>query len=147
MQQEKQKLTQDINKKKDIFVNQNQATFQTYTQKYDTVMKEKMIMKLEKERLVAKVENLEKSLLQLEEGTEDKDKTELKSKLLETQESSKPQLRKEKPKIQAGTPTPYPASDPANPYAGDDKEPMNPQLQLVKTFKGHLMGCTGLCYN
>ena len=47
-------------------------------------------MKLEKERLVAKVENLEKSLLQLEEGTEDKDKTELKSKLLETQESSKP---------------------------------------------------------
>ena len=64
--------------------------FQTLTQKYDTVMKEKMIMKLEKERLVAKVDNLEKSLVQLEEGTEDREKTELKSKLMETHESSKP---------------------------------------------------------
>lgn len=33
-------------------------------------MKEKMIMKLEKERLIAKVENMEKSLLQIEDDAE-----------------------------------------------------------------------------
>ena len=53
-------------------------------------MKEKMIMKLEKERLIAKVENLEKSFVQLEEDSEAiKERTDLKSKLMETQEASK----------------------------------------------------------
>jgi len=47
-------------------------------------MKE-MIMKLENEWLVAKIENLEKSLIQLEEEAEVmKDWTDMKSKLLDT---------------------------------------------------------------
>ena len=44
--------------------------FKEYTSKYESVMKEKMIMKLEKERLIAKVENMEKSLLQIEDDAE-----------------------------------------------------------------------------
>lgn len=42
-------------------------------------------MKLEKERLIAKVENLEKSLVQLEEDAEViKERTDMKSKLMDT---------------------------------------------------------------
>jgi hypothetical protein len=36
-----------------------------YSQKYEVALKEKMLMKLEKDRLVAKVENLEMSLKQI----------------------------------------------------------------------------------
>jgi len=38
-----------------------------YSQKYEVALKEKMLMKLEKDRLVAKVENLELSLKQIQE--------------------------------------------------------------------------------
>jgi hypothetical protein len=38
-----------------------------YSQKYEVALKEKMLMKLEKDRLVAKVENLEMSLKQIQE--------------------------------------------------------------------------------
>ena len=41
---------------------ENQKVFKHYTAKYESIMKE-MIMKLENERLVAKIENLEKSLI------------------------------------------------------------------------------------
>ena len=37
----------------------------TYQNKYDAATKEKMLMRLEKDRLIAKVENLELSLKQL----------------------------------------------------------------------------------
>jgi hypothetical protein len=40
-----------------------------YTSKYEVALKEKMLMKLEKDRLVAKVENLQMSLEQLNEDT------------------------------------------------------------------------------
>ena len=39
-----------------------QATFDQLSTKYDTAVKEKMLMKLEKDRLIAKVENLELSM-------------------------------------------------------------------------------------
>lgn len=57
----------DISKRKEAYA-QNQVVFDEYTRKYESIMKEKMIMKLEKERLQAKVDNLEKSLAQLEEN-------------------------------------------------------------------------------
>ena len=57
MQQEKSKLTVDINR--------NQSTMETlqnelnaYSQKYEVAMKEKMLMKLERDRLKAKLDNL-----------------------------------------------------------------------------------------
>lgn len=111
------------------------------------MMKEKMIMKLEKERLVAKVDNLEKSLLQLEEGTENPlRKSDMKSKLLETQEQSLKKTNK-KAKYQTGIPTEVPGTDPNNQYQNEENEPMSVQMNLLKTFKGHLMGVTGLAYN
>ncbi len=62
MQQEKEKLNKDIDKRKDVYA-RNQFEFEEYSRKYESIMKEKMIMKLEKERLIAKVDNLEKSLV------------------------------------------------------------------------------------
>ena len=57
MQQEKSKLTVDINR--------NQSTMETlqnelnaYSHKYEVAMKEKMLMKLERDRLKAKLDNL-----------------------------------------------------------------------------------------
>ena len=39
-----------------------QAEFDLYSGKYEAAMKEKMLMKLEKDRLIAKVENLDVTL-------------------------------------------------------------------------------------
>ena len=42
-----------------------------YSTKYEAAMKEKMLMKLEKDRLIAKVENLEVTLQQNQEEQKD----------------------------------------------------------------------------
>ena len=54
-----------------------QTEYDTYSSKYEAAVKEKMLMRLEKDRLIAKVENLEISLKQLQdeqdnEGSVDK---------------------------------------------------------------------------
>ncbi len=47
---------------------QYQENFKNLSQNYETAVKEKMLMKLEKDRLMAKVENLESNLKQIEEN-------------------------------------------------------------------------------
>lgn len=44
-----------------------QATFDQLSNKYESAIKEKMLMKLEKDRLMAKVENLEANLAQIKD--------------------------------------------------------------------------------
>lgn len=61
----------DVNKLKNVYET-NQDKFQHLTNKYESIMKEKMIMKLEKDRLKAKVQNLERSLAQVEESSEER---------------------------------------------------------------------------
>lgn len=61
VQQEKQKLNNDIGKLKNKYESY-QDTFEALSNKYESAIKEKMLMKLEKDRLAAKVENLESSL-------------------------------------------------------------------------------------
>merc|ERR1711935_796298 len=65
VQQEKQKLNQDIGKLKKKY-EEYQTTYEQLSNKYESAVKEKMLMKLEKDRLIAKVENLEANLAQLE---------------------------------------------------------------------------------
>lgn len=143
VQQEKSKLNKQINQLKKVYET-NQNKFKELTQKYENIMKEKMIMKLEKERLSAKVDNLEKSFAQVEEGTEEhmREKTQFKSKLEDTH-----MKKSKKKKFQSGTPSEIPPTDPENPALHDIVEIMNGSLTLIKTFKGHLMGVTGLSYN
>ena len=145
VQQEKSKLNKQINQLKKVYeVNQNK--FKELTTKYENIMKEKMIMKLEKERLNAKVENLEKSFAQVvDEGSEAeelKGKTQLKSKLDDSVAK-----KSTKNKVQSGEPSIIPPTDPENPALGEIHEIMNGSPTLLKTFKGHLMGVTGLSYN
>lgn len=61
VQQEKQKLNNDISKYKKSYEH-NQEQFKTLSTNYETAVKEKMLMKLEKDRLLAKLENLENNL-------------------------------------------------------------------------------------
>lgn len=66
MQQEKQKLNQDGARNKKVYETL-QEEFDLYSQKYEVALKEKMLMKLEKDRLTAKVESLDLSLKQIYE--------------------------------------------------------------------------------
>jgi len=69
VQQEKQKLNNDIGKLKKKYEDY-QTTFEQMSSKYENAIKEKMLMKLEKDRLIAKVENLEANLRQLHDNDE-----------------------------------------------------------------------------
>jgi len=143
VQQEKSTLNKEINHLKKIY-EVNQFKFKELTQKYENIMKEKMIMKLEKERLNAKVENLEKSFAQIiDEGSDEelKDKTQLKSKL------DGSVMKKKEKRFQSGEPSEIPQYDPENPALSEINEIMSATPTLLKTFKGHLMGVTGLSYN
>ena len=64
VQQEKQKLNNDIKKLNDKY-EQYQGTFDVLSNKYENAIKEKMLMKLEKDRLIAKVESLETNIEQV----------------------------------------------------------------------------------
>lgn len=61
VQQEKAKLNTDALKNKKTY-EQLQEEFDLYSGKYEVALKEKMLLKLEKDRLVAKVENMELSV-------------------------------------------------------------------------------------
>lgn len=61
VQQEKQKVVLDQNKQQKKH-DEMSDTFNTLSNKYEAAVKEKMLMKLEKDRLTARVENLDLSL-------------------------------------------------------------------------------------
>lgn len=67
MQQEKSKLVNDMNKLKKK-IGEQETQFEQHSQKYETAIKEKMLMKLEKDRLWAKVESLESNLNHLQDN-------------------------------------------------------------------------------
>ena len=73
VQQEKQKLNNDISKQKQQYEKQ-QEVFKTLSANYETAVKEKMLMKLEKDRLLAKLDNLESNLRQIMENQEEEQK-------------------------------------------------------------------------
>jgi DNA anti-recombination protein RmuC len=82
VQQEKQKLNNDIGKLKKTY-EQYQEQFKQLSGNYETAVKEKMLMKLEKDRLLAKVENLEHNLRQIQENQilEKKEKEDIQKRL------------------------------------------------------------------
>lgn len=49
-------------------IEEQEALFEGHSQKYETAIKEKMLMKLEKDRIWAKVESLESNLSHLNDG-------------------------------------------------------------------------------
>jgi len=61
VQQEKKKLNNDIEKLKNLH-KQYEAKYQELSGKYEAAMKEKMLLKLERDRLATKTDALQKSL-------------------------------------------------------------------------------------
>lgn len=100
-------------------------------------------MKLEKDRLVAKVENMQLTLEQQSKSQE------LDGKMSETKTSQvvqKPKKATPAFKI-TNQPSIIPAKDRPNPYLQEEYEPVGTHMSAQKTFKGHLMGVTSLAYN
>ena len=61
VQQEKLKLNKDIDKLKELH-KQYESKYQDLSNKYEAAMKEKMLLKLEKDRLLAKSGALQKTV-------------------------------------------------------------------------------------
>lgn len=144
MQQEKQKLNTDAQKTKKTY-DQLMAEFDGVTAKFESATKEKMLMKLEKDRLIAKVDNLGLSLKHSRDEqneTVSLDKTQV--------EASKKDLGKKGkagPLKVSNEPTPIPTKDRFNPFLNESFEAGQGSMSLVKTLKGHLMGLTSISYN
>lgn len=61
VQQEKKRLSQDIEKLKTLH-REYETKYQDLSSKYEAAMKEKMLIKLERDRLMAKSESLQKTV-------------------------------------------------------------------------------------
>ena len=61
VQQEKKKLNKDIDKLKGVH-KQYESKYQELSRKYEVAMKEKMLLKLERDRLQTKADALQKSI-------------------------------------------------------------------------------------
>lgn len=133
VQQEKSKLNKQMNQLKKVYEN-NQVKFKELTQKYENVRKEKSFAQVQER-------SLEEPIAAAAAAAAAADKTAFKSKLEDTQ------IKKKKKKFQSGVPAEIPETDPENPASQEMAEIMNSSLSLLKTFKGHLMGVTGLSYN
>lgn len=133
VQQEKSKLNKQMGQLKKVYEN-NQHKFKELTQKYENVRKEKSFAQVQER-------SLEEPIAAAAAAAAAADKTQFKSKLDDTQ------TKKKKKKFQSGIPSEIPISDPENPAQQEMSEIMNNSLTLLKTFKGHLMGVTGLSYN
>ena len=124
-------------------VKQNyQAQLDDLTNKYDTAVKEKMLMKLEKDRVQAKVDNLAHELLQRSKASGD-----VGEGATSAHSKAKPQTKKREAFKMTGEPSNLPVKDRPNPWLSEHLEPTSSHLSCQKTFKGHLMGVTSLAYN
>ncbi|EAR99424.2 flagellar WD-repeat protein PF20 (macronuclear) [Tetrahymena thermophila SB210] len=151
VQQEKKKLNNDIEKLKALH-QQYETKYEELSQKYAHAMKEKMLLKLERDRLVAKNEALQKSLQNIEDKM-GKEGTGLGPEgLPKLNDSYKQQKDQEEKSPKAGTQkknklnyTPIPSDNRPNPYAGlnFDTQPYRNAV-LQKTFKGHMMAISSI---
>ena len=162
VQQEKTKLSNDATTQKKKY-SELQGTFDELSRKYEATVKEKMLMKLEKDRLIARVENLELSLNQASDDNVGAESIADKGMLskADTSAAIKPHQTSTKKAQTDGhnstaamqfanktnTPTPIPGRDRYNPAVHETYEAIGSHLSLAKTFKGHLMGVTSLSYN
>lgn len=139
MQQEKQKLNNDISKYKKSYEHY-QENFKTLSTNYETAVKEKMLMKLEKDRLLAKMDNLESSLRQIEENqaVEMKERSDMGKTDALSRKSGKTGAgaaavdpkNKTKTQIIQKPATQIPPKDRPNPFLSEQFEPVNSRMQM-----------------
>jgi len=121
--QEKNKLLVDLKRLKRHY-EQYEPTLTELRHKYECAMKEKMLMRLERDRFSAKNETMQKQIMQYEA----KDEPEEEEKPADTRGTSK------KPRD-----APWPRDERPNPYLNMTFDAFKTQdTKLQRTFKGHL---------
>lgn len=123
--QEKNKLIVDLKRLKRHY-EQYEPTLTELRHKYEVAMKEKMLMRLERDRHMSKAESLQKQLSQVQ--VESKDEAMNSKDMTEGEASRRPKQ------------APWPSDDRrANPYANSKFDPARvADFKKHQTFKGHL---------
>mmetsp|Transcript_82801 Transcript_82801/g.146295 ORF Transcript_82801/g.146295 Transcript_82801/m.146295 type:complete len:593 (+) Transcript_82801:119-1897(+) len=133
--QEKNKLIVDLKRLKKHY-EQYEPTLTELRHKYEVAMKEKMLMRLERDRFLAKAESLQKQLSQVEVKDE-----QMNSKDLTEGENSKRTK-------QALREAPWPNDDRTNPYANANFEAARvADFVRYQTFKGHLGAISRIAFH
>jgi len=126
LQQEKEKLLVELKRLKRHY-EQYEPTLTELRHKYEVAMKEKMLMRLERDRFVTKAESLDEQLRQMMAEKKDGDG------ILENENTEK----RKKPKETHSEDTPWPQDKP-NPYLNSNFAVIKAtEMKLLKTFKGH----------
>jgi len=126
--QEKNKLIVDLKRLKKHY-EAYEPTIAELKDKYEAAMKEKMLMRLERDRTKAKVKALETQLAALQTPAED----------------AKPKGKKKRRK---GADTPFPTEDVANPHLEVQYPPADiATFNMAHTWKGHEAGVSAVAWH
>jgi sperm-associated antigen 16 protein len=116
-----------------------------------------MLMSLEKDRLIAKVNSLGISLKQIGEDSGDNlsvdQRAASETKRSKQEKTSQMQAVANTTKMSAaalaktGMPSEIPQRERYNPDVNETYEPIGAHMSMIKTFKGHMAGVTSLAYN
>lgn len=164
--QEKNTLIKDMKRLKKHFSTYEPA-LKKMRSKYETAMKEKMLMRLERDRIRSKCEVLEQQVKAMEQssldamggagagirpsGSDASDRSERKSRNNKENMKNKSNKKSKTPgstrkkKKSKGPDTPFPSDDRINPHIDIKYDPIAvDDLQLRKTFKGHQMAISAM---
>ena len=144
--QEKNKLIVDIKRLKKHY-SSYEPTLNELRNKYEIAMKEKMLMRLERDRLVAKCEALEAQMKSLEESQKQGSSPNVPPSQEDPSLRGGRESRRRKERGKASA-TPLPSDDVVNPFLNlvFEAAPVG-SYQLNKTFKGHLNSVSGLAFH
>lgn len=129
--QEKNSVVRDLKRLKKHYATYEPA-LAAIKKKYETAMKDKMLMRLERDRMQSKAEQLETQLANYESAKKGDPERAAKKKTT-------------KPKKSKGNETPWPAADRVNPNLGKniDRTPAE-KFTLRSTFQGHTLAVAGM---
>lgn len=133
--QEKNKLIIDLKRLKKHY-EQYEPTLTELRHKYEVAMKEKMLMRLERDRFLSKAESLQKQLAQVQ--FEAKEEPSTGKEVTEMNGSRRTKLRE----------TPWPSDDRPNPYENANSEPAKvADMKRQPAFKGHLGAISRIAFH
>lgn len=134
--QEKNKLIVDLKRLKKHY-EQYEPTLTELRHKYEVAMKEKMLMRLERDRFMTKAESLQKQLSQVQGEGRDEN--------LNSKELSAEASRRAK---QAQKEAPWPTEDRLNPYANANFEASRVgEFKKSQAFQGHLGAISRIAFH
>jgi len=132
--QEKNKLIIDLKRLKKHY-EQYEPTLTELRHKYEVAMKEKMLMRLERDRFLSKAESLQKQLTQVQ--------FESKEEMPANKEATEPDSSRKAKKNEAPWPQPR-----DNPYETANFEPLKvSEFKKHNTFKGHLGAISRIAFH